>query len=252
MRQVLSERGTWVPGMKSDCGAGARRHSSVETCCVRGALLQSQDFAQRKSQLQALTEKKGHICVFLPKVSDLARLRGLRDAHGRCAQFHCELAPIERCWSWCKTFTRERCGCSIVQLRAVVPEALAALGKDTDFMKKQFNKVRRYIHAYHAGVPGPAAVAQEKKASQEKRTAYERLKRQQERQEDPLWAQLLQDKTSHRGLSLRAEAAVELVSLPDAHEYDDVDEDGVDDEEAIVVQLEQLEGACGFDVVDDE
>ncbi|KIJ39674.1 hypothetical protein M422DRAFT_136398, partial [Sphaerobolus stellatus SS14] len=57
--------------------------SSSNTCCMTQALAQQQDFLNEKPQIQTFIERKGHICIFLPK-------------------FHCEHNPIEMYWEWTK------------------------------------------------------------------------------------------------------------------------------------------------------
>jgi hypothetical protein len=52
-------------------------------CCMQRALECQPDFKAEKPLLQVLIEKRGHICLFLPK-------------------FHCELNPIEMVWAQIK------------------------------------------------------------------------------------------------------------------------------------------------------
>lgn len=56
-------------------------------CCMQRALECQPDFKAEKPLLQVLIEKRGHICLFLPK-------------------FHCELNPIEMVWAQIK---RRKC-----------------------------------------------------------------------------------------------------------------------------------------------
>jgi hypothetical protein len=52
-------------------------------CCARRMLSAEPDFAEQKSRIEELIEKRGHSCLFNPK-------------------YHCELNHIEMYWGWTK------------------------------------------------------------------------------------------------------------------------------------------------------
>jgi hypothetical protein len=52
-------------------------------CCMQRVLSRQQDFLDEKPMIQVYLEKRGHVCIFLPK-------------------FHCELNPIEMYWGFGK------------------------------------------------------------------------------------------------------------------------------------------------------
>ena len=127
-KQFLMERGQWVEGMKATCGATAKNHHG--NCCATGLMYQQEDFQvgaciclavvhpdrahdllhvpqqATPSKLTEIIRKSGHVCLFLPR-------------------YHCELAPIERAWSFAKWYCRRYCEYTMDALRVIVPQALA-------------------------------------------------------------------------------------------------------------------------------
>ena len=89
-----------------------------------------QDFNDLSTILQHEVTGRGHICLYLPK-------------------FHCELNPIERVWCHAKKYTTANCNGSIVRLRKIVPESLAAISRDT--IARFFAKCWDYERAYREG-----------------------------------------------------------------------------------------------------
>lgn len=73
---VLKQRGCYVRKMKVDQ--------------MREVLAKHPDFMNEKNKLEYLLHSHGHACLFIPK-------------------FHCEINPIERCWSQAKRYTRAYC-----------------------------------------------------------------------------------------------------------------------------------------------
>jgi hypothetical protein len=71
------------PEDAADQGAFDDDENHPTDCCMQRALECQPDFKAEKPLLQVLIEKRGHICLFLPK-------------------FHCELNPIEMVWAQIK------------------------------------------------------------------------------------------------------------------------------------------------------
>ena len=64
-------------------------------------------------------------------------------------KFHCELNPIERCWSQSKRYTRAYCNCSITGLRKNIPRALDSINIDN--ITNYYGRVRHYMYGYLDG-----------------------------------------------------------------------------------------------------
>ena len=79
MRQVAYEHGLWVDGMTQN---GANGNADDKTS-LKYVLSECLDFKNQKTALAEAIERAGHLCDFSPK-------------------YHCEVQPIERCWSCSK------------------------------------------------------------------------------------------------------------------------------------------------------
>ncbi len=77
--------------------------------------------------------RKGHGCLFLPK-------------------FHCEINPIEKCWSQAKRYTRARTNYTVMKLRTLVPDGLDSAKVEN--IRNYFRKTRHYMYGYLAGSSG--------------------------------------------------------------------------------------------------
>ncbi|KAF7332403.1 DDE family endonuclease [Mycena kentingensis (nom. inval.)] len=115
------------------------------TCCMQRLLSVQDDFKAEKPLLQLLIEKRGHICLFLPR-------------------FHCELNPIEMVWAEMKRRFRERADGTFPTAKKLVPECLDAVSLDT--IRRFFRHCNRYRDAYRYGLnPRQAAYAVKKYSS---------------------------------------------------------------------------------------
>ena len=85
MKLVLQERGIDVKGMNAEK--------------MRQKFNEFTDFTNQPTILEELVQRRGHICLYLPK-------------------YHCELNPIERNWCHAKKISRQYVNGSIVRLRS--------------------------------------------------------------------------------------------------------------------------------------
>jgi hypothetical protein len=86
MRQIAYERGLWRDGMTENGTNG----NADDNSSLKYVLSECLDFKLQKTALAEAVERAGHLCEFSPK-------------------YHCELQPIERCWSVSKRFMRACC-----------------------------------------------------------------------------------------------------------------------------------------------
>ena len=105
-------------------------HSKMKVEDMREELLKHPDFANEKNQLEYFLHNKGHPCLFIPK-------------------FHCELNPIERCWSQAKRYTRAYCTYNIIGLRRNVVPGLDSV--QVVNIQNYFRRVRNYMFGYLLG-----------------------------------------------------------------------------------------------------
>ena len=98
---------------------------------MRDIISKFPDFAGEKCQLEHILNNRGHVCIFIPK-------------------FHCELNPIERCWSQSKRYTRAYCNYTIMGLRKTIPKALESITLDN--IRNYFDRVKRYMYGYLEGL----------------------------------------------------------------------------------------------------
>ena len=125
MIDVLKQRGRYHPKMKVDD--------------MREELAKHHDFRDEKNKLEYFLHEHGHACLFIPK-------------------FHCEINPIERCWSQAKRYTRAYCSYNIVGLRRNVGPGLDSVS--TTNIQNYFRRARNYMYGYLMG--HQAGVALEK------------------------------------------------------------------------------------------
>ena len=83
------------------------------------------------SKLTEIIRAVGHVCIFLPR-------------------YHCELAPIERAWSFAKWYCRRYCECTMDALRILVPHALAMVTPSK--IRQYFNNCFRICALYADGM----------------------------------------------------------------------------------------------------
>ena len=67
-------------------------------------------------------------------------------------KFHCELNPIEKCWSQAKRYTRAHTNYIIQRLRVIIPQGLDSVNLDN--IRNYFRKARNYMFAYLEGYCG--------------------------------------------------------------------------------------------------
>lgn len=116
MKMVLEERGVDTSKLVAES--------------MRQKLQTYSDFANPKTLIEELVERRGHLCYFLPK-------------------FHCEMNPIERCWCHAKKHTRALANGSIVRLRKTVPEGLESVS--LEMIQKFFSTARAFELCYRQG-----------------------------------------------------------------------------------------------------
>ena len=88
------------------------------------------NFANEKNNLEYFLHGCGHACLFIPK-------------------YHCELNPIERCWSQAKRYTRAYCNYNINGLRRNVVPALDSISVEN--IQNYFRRARNYMYGYLLG-----------------------------------------------------------------------------------------------------
>lgn len=114
--RILTERGRYRPKMKLEE--------------MRKEIATHPDFANEKTKLQHLINERGHAFQFIPK-------------------YHCELNPIERCWSQSKRYTRAYCNYNITGLRRNIPRGLDSVSVEN--IQNYFRRVRDYMCGYLLG-----------------------------------------------------------------------------------------------------
>ena len=115
LQQVLKERGIDTQGMKLKD--------------MQKELASHDDFKNEK--IEHYLNNHGHCCILLPKL-------------------HCEINPIERCWSQEKRYVRAYTNYTIGGLRQNVPDGLDSVTLEN--IKNHFCKVRHYMFGYILGV----------------------------------------------------------------------------------------------------
>ena len=88
------------------------------------------NFANEKNKLEQYINNRGHAFLFIPK-------------------YHCELNPIERCWSQAKQYTQAYCNYCITGLRQNIPEGLNCV--TTENIQNYFRRARDYMYGYLLG-----------------------------------------------------------------------------------------------------
>lgn len=172
LKQVLYERGLYVPGMTEK---GTNGNSDDQTS-LTFVLSECLDFKLQKSALQEHIENRGHICDFL-------------------AKYHPELSPIERSWAMSKKYFRGRCKFTYADMLVKIRKSLLdPLIHPLKMIRRFFRKTRDYLRAYQNGsttfndvkialkkykghrVPPPSESTDEKyKPFQKKKALKERL-----------------------------------------------------------------------------
>lgn len=133
-------------------------------------LIHCEDFKQQRDQcrlkelIEGATTPTGDKFVLLPK-------------------YHCELAPVERCWARVKWWLRARCNYDIKALRAQIGGALEQC--NVDLVRKYFNLSFYIMGLYAEGHNLQEATkllqAHHKLKKQQKREAAKHLKRHQDK-----------------------------------------------------------------------
>ena len=113
---ILTERGCYRKGMKVDD--------------MRKEIATHPDFSSEKTKVEHYVNSRGHAFLFIPK-------------------YHCELNPIERCWSQAKRYTRAYCNYCITGLRRNIPAGLDRV--TTENIQNYFRRVRDYMYGYLLG-----------------------------------------------------------------------------------------------------
>ena len=88
LKQILFERGLWIPGMSMLGGKKGQKPNRKMS--MPAVLREQKDFAKVDSSLLVLLKRHGGVALMLPK-------------------FHCELNPIELVWGRSKWWVRRNC-----------------------------------------------------------------------------------------------------------------------------------------------
>ena len=140
LQQVLKERGVDTRGMKLED--------------MRKELASHDDFKNEKTKIEHYLNNCGHCCMLLPK-------------------FHCEINPIERCWSQAKRYVRAYTNYTIRGLRQNVPDGLDSVTLEN--IKNHFRKVRHYMFGYMLGVAAGPELEQHVKKCKKIYTSHRRV-----------------------------------------------------------------------------
>lgn len=133
MEQIIKERKLWRDGLRAQC-PGFKCKEGETDCCCRRILFCQPDFANQKSALQELIERRGHICDFYPK-------------------YHCELNFIEMYWGAAKFLYRKTEKTSgIEQMRVNVKKCLDEVPHLS--IIRYANRAARFVSAYAQGLSG--------------------------------------------------------------------------------------------------
>ena len=114
--EVLTERGCYNHKMKLED--------------MRKEIASHPDFMNEKTKLEHYINSCGNAFLFIPK-------------------YHCEMNPIERCWSQAKRHTRAYCNYSITGLRKYIPTSLDNVSVEN--IQNFFRRVRDYMYGYLLG-----------------------------------------------------------------------------------------------------
>ncbi|CAB1109985.1 unnamed protein product [Ectocarpus sp. CCAP 1310/34] len=148
MKQILFERGLWIPGMTMSGGKTGQEPNKKMS--MPAVLRAQKDFANVDSSLEVLLKRHGGVALMLPK-------------------FHCELNPIELVWGRSKWWVRRNCKYTIACLRENVSKSYGVHNLSLDIVQKFCRKVANFHAVYDAGLTGAEAVeAQEKCKSHRK------------------------------------------------------------------------------------
>ena len=128
LKAVLIERGIDVTKMKLED--------------TRALIATRADFRDEQPEIAHFLRRNGFGCIFL-------------------AKFHCELNPIEKCWSHAKRYTWTHANCTILRLRATVPQGLYSVSLEN--LRNYFRKARHYMFAYLEGYSGGNGLKQQVK-----------------------------------------------------------------------------------------
>ena len=132
MKQVLFERGLYIPGMSENGSADG----SNTRLSMKHVLSECLDFKTQKSQLQILIESRNHICDFFPK-------------------YYPALSALERVWGMAKRWLQRVCKFKYDDLLKKIPKALVGPTCSTATIRRFFRKCRDYQNAYKLGLHGP-------------------------------------------------------------------------------------------------
>ena len=211
--QVVLERGLGHENLKSDCKAKQKRHGMTtdgKYCCAVGALYHCDDFsvgnAIESSILYNAVKEAGHIFLLLPK-------------------YHCELAPIERCWNFSKRYCRTHCTYSLTGLLKNIPISIKLVDKYKiwQFFNRCFKIGQLYLDD---ATLGEVLQWQKDRVNMHKKIQYDKVKEspessneyrelianrlQKRKAQVLLKADAVRTKRKHRGCSKRVDSAVDL------------------------------------------
>ncbi|CAM9472258.1 unnamed protein product, partial [Discosporangium mesarthrocarpum] len=122
MRQILQERGLFIPGMTKDGGKDRDKSMSMSY-----ALGEQSDFKAVEPSLKIRIERLGGPCLMLPKN-------------------HCELNPTEMFWGRGKHYVRAHCDYTLPGMRANIPVCLKEEGGLFRVIVESFFRMSNAFH----------------------------------------------------------------------------------------------------------
>ncbi|CAM9408002.1 unnamed protein product [Choristocarpus tenellus] len=130
MRQILQERGFFIPGMTKD--GSKDRNKSMSMAYVLG---EQSGFRVIEWSPQILAERLGGHCLILPK-------------------YHCELNPIEMVWGRAKHYVQGHPDYTLPGMRANIPVSLKEEGGLSRVMVEGFFRMSIAYHLIYSNERG--------------------------------------------------------------------------------------------------
>jgi hypothetical protein len=138
IKMILKERNLWPRGRFNLSCKLVADHKDDGSCCARKLMSIQPDFLENNTKLTDCAE------TFSNSRDDLEVLIDF------LPKFHCELNPIELCWSESKRHVRKECDYTFEGLKEHVPKSFEHI--DILHIRKYYRMIYRYMDLYSAGL----------------------------------------------------------------------------------------------------
>jgi hypothetical protein len=138
IKMILKERNLWPRGRFNLSCKLVADHKDDGSCCARKLMSIQPDFLENNTKLADCAE------TFSNSRDDLEVLIDF------LPKFHCELNPIELCWSESKRHVRKECDYTFEGLKEHVPKSFEHI--DILHIRKYYRMIYRYMDLYSAGL----------------------------------------------------------------------------------------------------